>query len=982
MKLIRPCRYENRQRFDLASLQHSKDFQNLDQRVQNLINNVSKESKDFEELRNKESKENIGSGFREHERRRAEREQHTRLLESLWFSELHFREETITEAYKKTFQWIFDKSGRAVRPWSNFTSWLEDGEGIYWISGKAGSGKSTLMNFLCQDERTKEQLEIWSGSKDILMVKFFFWSAGTMMQKNFDGFLRSLLWQILSEYPDIGILQTSTEPSSEEERRRTSYSQGSIGVWTKRRLLETLHGAMNKLQNSCYLCFFIDGLDEFDDDKDDLIEFVQDIVSNTGVKVCLSSRPRSEFEVAFGSSARLRLQDLTNEDIRGYVNDTFQRVPQLVSMASVDKSEINKLKKQIVDRAECVFLWVFLAVKDQIRGLRNDDSPEQLQQRLAWFPSEIEGVYARMLDQIDKTYLQEASSFLKMALDIPKLSVLDLALASYPGLEDMITSADVGSERRVVLLCQSTRKKLITRCVGFLEAHEDPHQEDTDEENTNHENADQEDIERQTVSDRTYNFGAKQLESSSKVEMSISDFQRETRDDFDRENELGQPHREPDKSSPASSSKPEMTDAKTLKLESARSVYFTHPTVVDFLKYPGPGKAFLDINLPPGFDPGVRYFKAELAVKRLMEELNQRKATVQAENKNFTASASGRESPTFYSQTSFVDSGYASNRAYSTSNSSIELEQAAHSGEKMSSRVTDDEIQSLASDQDETQSQEYTGRLPQAAIAIGLLANLLAKNNELSPLYKEALSLMEVRRFVNNFQRLLRQCYLDLRQNAKGNLEVATCRLLKGQEHRKKIAERIAGLHQPENDETREIRKRQADEDRTRAYLLERWIAINQGLRHVVLSADTPGPVPDDTLQDQEEDSSEEDASEDGNGATNLPHISEMESFVTGGDAFQNLVTNFRIFLLPTSLRSLARVIMSVPTDRICFVESDDLSLSNKMKMFVENITEDNWNWWPLRAKMKRLQKDQTRLLWQCVSDTSNRVLRGLLKIL
>ena len=352
---------------------------------------------------------------------------------------------------------------------------------------------------------------------------------------------------------------------------------------------------------------------------------------------------------------------------------------------------------------------------------------------------------------------------------------------------------------------------------------------------------------------------------------------------------------------------------------------------------------------------------------------NSLKAMVQAESKNFTTSTSGRESPTFYSQTSFVDSDYASNRVYSTLDSSIELEQAAHLGEQARSRVkADDEIQSIASDQDETEAQESTGRIPQAAIAIGLLATLFAENNELSPLYEEALSLMEVRRFVNDFQRLLRQCYLDLRRNAKGNLEVATCLLLKGQERRTRIAARIAGLYQPENDETSENTKRQADEDRSRASYLERWIADNQGLGHTVLTVDTPGPVPDDILQDREEDSSEEDGSEDENGiATKLPHISEMESFITGSDAFQTLVTNFRIFLLPTSLRSLARVIMSVPTDRIKFVESDDLSISNKMKIFVESITEENWNWWPLRAKMKRLQKDQTRLLWQCVSDTS-----------
>ena len=640
LKLICPRRYENRQRFDLAALQHSQDFQSLDQNVQSLVKIVSQEPKGFEELKDlirnekKEIKESINSGFQKHERRRADREQHTRLLKSLWFAEILSREETIAEAHRKTFQWIFDRSGRAVRPWSNFTSWLEDGKGIYWISGKAGSGKSTLMNFLCQDERTKDLLEIWSGSKDILMVKFFFWSAGTLMQKNFDGLLRSLLWQILREFPDMDILQTSNESSLEEKRRRASYSQGSIGVWTKRRLLETLHDAINKLQSSCYLCFFIDGLDEFDDDKDDLIEFVQDIVSNTGVKVCLSSRPDREFEEAFGSSARLRLQDLTHDDIRRYVNDRFQSVPQLVSMASENEDEMNQVKKRIVDRAEGVFLWVSLAVKDQIRGLRNDDSPEQLQQRLARLPSEIEGVYARMLERIDKIYLQEASSFLKMALNKRDLSVLELALASYPGVEDILSSADEVPERKVVLLCQSTRKKLITRCAGLLEVHEkedsdqytdeDYTDQDTDEEDsdqdTDEEDTDQETIERQTISDPTRNFCAKHLEASSEVDISASDFQRETSDDFNRENELSQPHHEPGKGGPASRLKPNITDVEIWSLEMSTIVGFVHRTAVDFLENSGPGNTFLDTNSLPEFDPQAQFLKAKLGELRLREE--------------------------------------------------------------------------------------------------------------------------------------------------------------------------------------------------------------------------------------------------------------------------------------------------------------------------------------------------------------------------
>ena len=610
LKLICPDRYENRQRLELASSQHSKDFQNLDQKVQDLINIVSQEPKSFEELsdlildENKKTKEDISNEFREHERRQAEREQHTHLLDSLWFAEMLVREETIADAHRKTFRWIFDESGRAVLPWNNFVTWLENGEGIYWISGKAGSGKSTLMNFLCQHERTKEALEIWSGTKDILTAKFFFWSAGIMMQKNFDGFLRSLLWQILMEFPDIDVLPSRVESRSEQKRRTAPYSQGSLGIWTKRRLHETLQETINKVRGSCYLCFFIDGLDEFDDDKDDLIDFVLDLVSNTGVKVCLSSRPDKEFQDAFGSYARLRLQDLTHEDIRQFVDDRFQEVPQLVSMASENEYEMNQVKERIVERAEGVFLWVSLAVKDQIRGLRNEDSPEQLQERLARLPSEVEGIYARMLHRIDKTYLREASIFLMMALSDFVLSVLQLALASYPGLEDMLLSADEISEQQIVSLCQSTRNKLITRCVGLLEVQEPSGW----------------DIEGETISTSS----DEQLEASSEVDTSAFDFQRDNRDDFDRENEPTHPHREFDKRGPASSSKPKITDAEILDLELDTTVNFVHRTAADFLKNPGPGKAFLDTNSSPVFDPQVQYLKAKLGGLRLTEELTLR----------------------------------------------------------------------------------------------------------------------------------------------------------------------------------------------------------------------------------------------------------------------------------------------------------------------------------------------------------------------
>lgn len=596
LEVICPDRSENRQRLNVTSLH----IQGLDTKMQMLIQSLSQGS-EFEELKDliqNELGEQFNSKIQQYERRQEEKEYRTQLLDSLWYAEILSREETIAEAHSETFQWIFDKSGLAVRPWDNFSAWLENGEGIYWVNGKAGSGKSTLMSFLCQDDRTIQALEVWSETKILLMPKFYFWSSGTTMQKSFEGLLRSLLWQILNELPNTTALPV-TFGSLPERNRSTALGHSSIGAWTRSRLQRTLQQAIGQLQSSCRLCFFLDGLDESEEDHDELITFVRDIVSKSGAKVCLSSRPYKIFEDAFGSSAKLRLQDLTHKDVQRYVEDKFQDVPRLASMISENGYEMNKLKEQIVAKAEGVFLWVKLAVKDQIRGLRNDDSPEQLQERLACLPSEIEGIYLRMLLQIDKPYRQQASCFLRMALYQPGLSLLEHALASYKELEAMLLSDHNVSTQKIASLCQRTRDRIITRCAGLLEVHE-PSNQDTESETSSHER------------------DSEHMDAGSEDDMSASDFEREILDDSKPGKENKLQNLKPEKHGQSSGSESEITDVQVLELQSHTHVDFIHRTAVDFLETTGPGKKFLEDSSAPEFDPQILSIKALLGILRLM----------------------------------------------------------------------------------------------------------------------------------------------------------------------------------------------------------------------------------------------------------------------------------------------------------------------------------------------------------------------------
>jgi hypothetical protein len=126
-----------------------------------------------------------------------------RILESLAFEGMYGRYEIVDSANVKTLRWIFndsldddqveekdeprdepkdkpedekkgdrnekaeteekreDESKASAR--DLLLNWISSRAGIFHISGKLGSGKSTLMKYLCDHRRTKSLLKEWAG---------------------------------------------------------------------------------------------------------------------------------------------------------------------------------------------------------------------------------------------------------------------------------------------------------------------------------------------------------------------------------------------------------------------------------------------------------------------------------------------------------------------------------------------------------------------------------------------------------------------------------------------------------------------------------------------------------------------------------------------------------------------------------------------------------------------------------------------------
>lgn len=317
------------------------------------------------------------------------------ILQSLHFEQIQERQSEIRPAYARTFEWTLADDSVV-----NLAAWLRTGGGIYWVSGKAGCGKSTLMKFLLRHDKTQELLREWACPKRLLVLAHFFWAPGTPLQKSQAGLLRTLLFQLLAECPE---LIPSVCPSRWGSDKFT-YLQS----WTSEELLGSLRALATLETLPVRICLFVDGLDEYQGDHQDLVQLLQGLVEVADIKACVSSRPWKDFRSAFDClPGQLRVHDFTAEDIRLYVEEGLHEDPAFQHLQRRDVGGATSLMAMIVSRAEGVFLWVYLVVRSLRRGLRYGDTLEVLRQRVEDLPGDLGAYFKRIMSSIEPVYAEE-----------------------------------------------------------------------------------------------------------------------------------------------------------------------------------------------------------------------------------------------------------------------------------------------------------------------------------------------------------------------------------------------------------------------------------------------------------------------------------------------------------------------------------------------------------------------------------------------
>jgi hypothetical protein len=387
------------------------------------------------------------------------------LLRWVCFTELETRHEKIASAYEKTFTWIYHPP--PDDRWSDFSAWLEDeNECVYWVTGKPAAGKSTLLKFIYNDERTTKHLVRWAGEKKLIYCAFYFWNSGTSLQMSKEGMLRTLIYTALRQAPE---LWTVLFPSKMEEY--ILFADPWLVPITSDEVTCAFRSLVKGAGTQYRLFFFIDGLDEYGGDHDQLLAMVQSL-SSPDIKTCVSSRAWPVFEDGFRGRPSLRLEAITYGDIKHYVTSRFTNSPGFQERRLETPSEINQLIEAITSKASGVFLWVRLVTDSLLKGLAEGDRLEELRERLNDIPDDLEKLFWKILTNVDQERREHVSQLLQiMRGSLEQLSVLDFSYADDPD-PDVVGKALYGAPdpQQAEGRARRMRRRLKVCCKGLLEA--------------------------------------------------------------------------------------------------------------------------------------------------------------------------------------------------------------------------------------------------------------------------------------------------------------------------------------------------------------------------------------------------------------------------------------------------------------------------------------------------------------------------------
>ncbi|KAH7163640.1 ankyrin repeat-containing domain protein [Fusarium sp. MPI-SDFR-AT-0072] len=334
-------------------------------------------------------------------------------LRSLAFPEINNRLNDINAAAKGTCEWLLQHK--------IYISWASSDQGLLWIKGKPGSGKSTLLRYVLDHIIT-----IPNTGKGALILSFFFHGRGTELQRMPSGLFRSLLHQLLRQVPEA----LTDLIDMFQQRCETVGKPGEKWQWHPRELPRLFESSLRKVLEARTVWIFIDALDECGEENAvELAEGFKSLLErlpSSGLKrsrICFTCRHYPilyldhVFEICVEEENRKDISIFVQEKLSSFYIRTSSIIPKLITK-----------------RANGVFLWAWLVVK-QVLGLeRKGAGLKEIEAVILSVPQELDALYRRLIQSmtLDSLKLIQWICFATRPLSLDELQWAMLVDTDYP----------------------------------------------------------------------------------------------------------------------------------------------------------------------------------------------------------------------------------------------------------------------------------------------------------------------------------------------------------------------------------------------------------------------------------------------------------------------------------------------------------------------------------------------------------------------
>ncbi|KAF3396703.1 hypothetical protein DPV78_007542 [Talaromyces pinophilus] len=307
---------------------------------------------------------------------------------SLSFPEMYSRYYGILSTFENaTCSWLSDCK--------EYKKWREDG-GLLWIKGKPASGKSTLMRYIFDKNKSEDDQENNANKntdnqnkssdgknleiKQTITLSFFFHGRGSSLQKTKLGFYRTVLFQLLEEQ---SVREKKIEALSNLEKifKHQCDSRGPLGKswhWETSQLAQDFQSVLTEVLEDHLVYLYIDALDECgEDDARRMAEAFEKMIQRSPIKRFerrIDKATGKETEEPIGRRLHVCCSCRNPPLLIGaMVKDTFQICVERHNGHGIDLyvwshldqfvNTAPEIPETIVKHSEGVFKWTYLVVE-------------------------------------------------------------------------------------------------------------------------------------------------------------------------------------------------------------------------------------------------------------------------------------------------------------------------------------------------------------------------------------------------------------------------------------------------------------------------------------------------------------------------------------------------------------------------------------------------------------------------------------------